>query len=413
MGKRLRGAKLRSKKRGTEAEREIVETQAVQVEEAPVTEKADEDLFVIDTTAVVQSKKQLAKKEKKLLRNSTKEAQQIQKLINNHSAQTLQKMVNTTSIAAKRAPKRIKAKQTRPTKDLWADEEETTAIVPQKSRTMVASGPHGIVPSGHVRIGTKRALLPQASKHNKEILPVTVDVAKSGQSYNPDKKEHKKVIQEALTVETKRRLADQEAKSSASQGMKPETRALLLGDTDSEDESDSESDNDSLMKIEKRQPQKMTRAQRNKQKRIRAQEHEIRERKRRKQLNHELRGVKAAKRKLLKEEAAKKAEKERIEQLKKDSERSKGKDVYQQLADENPRYAPTLPVALPGELKGTSLRTIKPKGSLVTDRMVSLMDRGMTAKKQLKLKMRVEGKRRKVKVRGKAKWATREGDILG
>lgn len=413
MGKRLRGAKLRSKKRGTEAEREIVETKAVEVEEAPVTEKADEELFVIDTTAVVQSKKQLAKKEKKALQNSTKEAEQIQRLVNTHSAKTLQKMAKSTSITAKRAPKRIKVKQTKPTKDLWADE-DSTAIVSKTSRTMVAAGPRGIVPSAHVKIGTQRALQPQSAKYNKEILPVTVDIAKSGQSYNPDKKEHKKIIQEALAVETKRQAAEKEAKSSASQGMSAETRALLLGDTDSEDESDSDSDSDSVMEIAERRPQKMTRAQRNKQKRIRAEQHEIRERKRQKQIAHELRGVKAAKRKLMKEQAEKQAAKEKLDQLKKDSERSKGKDVYQQLADENPRYAPTLPVALPGELqKGTSLRTIKPKGSLVTDRMVSLMDRGMTAKKQLKHKMRVEGKRRKVKVRGKAKWSTREGDILG
>lgn len=416
MGKRVRGAKLRSKKRGTQAEREIVEKHAIQVEEGSVTEKADDELFVIDTTAVVQSKKQLAKKEKKIRQNSTKEDAQIQKLVNTHSEKTLKALAKKTSITAKRAPRRIKAKQNRPTKDLWADEDETsTALVTKKAAIMVSSGPHGIVPEAHVKIGTKRALQRQAAKYNKEIIPVTVDVAKSGQSYNPDKKEHKLVIQEALKVETKRQLADKEAKSSASQGMSAETRALLLGDTDSEDESDSEIEDESTeqAKTQKR-PEKMTRAQRNKQKRIRGEQHEIRERKRQKQIQHELRGVKAAKRKLLKEIAEKKASKERLEQLKKDTERSKGKDVYQQLADENPRWAPTLPVALPGELqKGTSLRTIKPKGSLVTDRMVSLMDRGMTAKKKLKRKMRVEGKRRKVKVKGKSKWSTKDGAILG
>ena len=65
MGKRLRGAKLRAKKRGTEAEREIVEKHAVQVEEGSVVDKADDELFVLDTTAVAESKKQIAKQEKK------------------------------------------------------------------------------------------------------------------------------------------------------------------------------------------------------------------------------------------------------------------------------------------------------------------------------------------------------------
>merc|ERR1712070_17452 len=221
---------------------------------------------------------------------------------------------------------------------------------------------------------------------------------------------------DALVVETKRQTAETEAKSSASQGMRPETRALLLGDTDSEDDADSDNESDSdesMTNLQHKRPEKMTRAQRNKQKRVRAEQHAIQERKRQKQYQHELRGVKAAKRKLLKEEAEKKEQKKKLEQLKKGSERTKGKNVYQQLADENPRYAPSYPVALPSELSSTSLRTIKPKGSLVTDRLVSLMDRGMTPKKQLKLKKRVEGKRRKVKVRGRAKYKTGEGDILG
>lgn len=414
MGKRVRGAKLRSKKRGTVAEREIVEKHAGEVETGAVTDKADDELFVLDTTAVVPSKKQLEKKRsKQQLKNSTKEEVQIQKLIDNHSEKTLKSLAKKTSITERRAPKRIKAKQNRPTRDLWADEDESssTALATKKAAPIVvSSGPHGIVPSKHVKVVTTRALAPQTSKYkNKDMMPVTIDLAKSGQSYNPDRKEHRRAIIEALKIETKRDKADKEAKKKVSQGMSAETKALLLGDSDTEDEEEEESDTE--MEIATKRPEKMTRAQRNKQKRVRVVEYEIRERKRQKQVRHDMRGVKSARRKLLKEEAEKKAEKEKIEKLKRESERSKGKDVYQQLADENPRYAPSYPVALPGEV--SSLRRIKPKGSLVTDRMVSLMDRGMTAKKQLKHKMRVEGKRRKVKVKGKAKWNTKEGGILG
>mmetsp|Transcript_10174 Transcript_10174/g.24704 ORF Transcript_10174/g.24704 Transcript_10174/m.24704 type:complete len:420 (+) Transcript_10174:177-1436(+) len=419
MGKRVKGAKLRSKKRGTEAEREIVEKHAVRVEESAVIEKADDELFVLDTTAVVESKKQIAKKEKKKREQSVsaKEQLQIQKLVDTHSAEKLRTLAKKTSITSKRAPKFIKLKQNRPTHDLWADEdnEGSSTVAPKKSAPIaVSSGPHGIVPSRHVKIGTARALPPQAAL-KKDRLPVTVDLPKPGQSFNPDRKEHRIAIVEALKIETKREKAEKEAKQSASQGMSAETRALLLGDSDTEDEEDSDNESDdSEMVVVKRKPEKMTRAQRNKQKRIRAEQHEIQERKRQKQWQHELRGVKSVKKKIQKEELERKETKEKLEQLKKESERSKGKDVYQQLADENPRYAPTYPVALPTDLKsGTSLRRIKPKGSLVTDRMVSLMDRGMTAKKQLKMKMRVEGKRRKVKVRGKAKWKTTEGQILG
>lgn len=415
MGKRLRGALLRSKKRGTVAEREIVEEKAVQVEESGVTEKPDEELFVLDTTAIVQSKKQLQKKEKKNKQQSVSanEQTQIQKLVDTHSEKKLKALIKKTSITAKRAPKHIKALQTRPTYDMWGDEDngKIVSAKPKAAPIFVSSGPHGIVPSKHVKIVPTRAL--QAQKKDKLVK---VDLAKSGQSYNPDHKEHRSAIEEALKVETKRERAEKEATQTASQGMSAETKALLLGDSDTEDEdSDNEDDNnDGDEKATEKRPEKMTRAQRNKQKRVRTEQYEIKERKRQKRLTHELRGMKSVGKKLTKDEIEKKEQKEKIEKLKAESERFKGKNIYQQLADENPRYAPSYPVALPGELKsGTSLRTIKPKGSLVTDRMVSLMDRDMTAKKQLKLKNRVQGKRRKIKVRGKGYHNTKEGDIFG
>jgi nucleolar protein 53 len=70
---------------------------------------------------------------------------------------------------------------------------------------------------------------------------------------------------------------------------------------------------------------------------------------------------------------------------------------------------------LSSELKSGSLRTIRPKGSLVTDRMASFLDRDMAPKKQLKRKQRVQGKLRKskIKVRGKGFEASKEGHILG
>jgi len=445
MGKRLKGAKLRAKKRGTEAAKEIVEIVAVQAEEGLVTNKPDEELFVLDTTAVTPSKKQLQKRdERRTKRNknesvSTKEQIQIQKLVNTHSAKTLNKLVKKTSITAKRAPKNIKGRQVRPTYDLWGDEtaadddrnngdgvvikisaSKAKATANTNTKQLAMSHVHGIVPSDHNKFATAKAL-PAPTK--KEKL-VTVDIAGSGQSYNPDKKEHRNAIEEALKVETKRQRADKEAVSSASQGMSAETRALLLGDSETEDEDDSDDDdsssddndddNEKNTKIIQKRPEKFTRAQRNKQKRVRTEQYEIQDRKRQKRLQHEMRSAKSVGKKLKKEEEKKKEEKENIERLKAESERSKGKNIYQNLADENPRYAPTFPVALPDELKsGTSLRTIKPKGSLVTDRMVSLMDRGMTAKKQLKLKNRIQGKKRKVRVRGKGYQAKNEGEFLG
>jgi nucleolar protein 53 len=428
MGKRLTGAKLRSSKRGKEAAYEIVETKAVDVGESGVTNKPDEELFVLDTTAIVPSKKQQQKKEDRLKRKnasesaSSKEQTQIQKLVDTHSVKTLNKLVKKTAVDGKRAPKNIKGRQVRPTYDLWDDADDnvdSTAIT--KAATRAASDKNtkialakkvgGIVPSEHMKFATKKAL-PAPTK--KEKL-VTVDIARSGQSYNPDRKEHKSAIEEALIVETKRQQAEKEANTSASQGMSAETKALLLGDSDTEDEDENQNgEEDDDTKVIQKRPEKFTRAQRNKQKRVRIEQYEIQERKRQKRVQHEQRGTKSKLTQLKKDEAKKKEEKEKLELLKIESERSKGKNVYQTLADQNPRYAPTYPVALPEELKsGTSLRTIKPKGSLVTDRMVSLMDRDMTTKKQLKLKNRVQGKKRKLRVRGKGYQASKEDAILG
>lgn len=442
MGKRLRGAALRSKKRGAVAAEEIVETTAVDAEESHVVGKEDEELFVVDTTAILPSKKQLVKKDDKLKKqqkyqSSAKEEAQIQKLVAAHPLEKLQEMADAAkaarTVASSGAPfKRAKRKgAVQPTYDLWggdnltSEKKQKTEDDPSKSlKAPVVRA--GLKPSGHVKRSATLKALPAPAKSAKGVL--SIDVAKPGQSYNPDANYHQTEIEEALRVESKREWAEMQSKAPVSKGLSDETRALLLGDTDSEDEDgDNDSDADdgsgierrddetspSTPRIEKR-PEKFTRAQRNKQKRVRNVEYEIQERKRQKKLQNAVAEAKAVAKKLKKEETAKTEQKEKLKQLKSEKERVKGKDVYQQLADENPIGAPTYPVALPNELKqGGSLRTIRPKGSLVTDRMVSLMDRDMAPKKQLKQKRRIQGKKRKVKVRGKGFEVTKEGEILG
>lgn len=411
MGRRLRGAALRAKKRSTLAAQEHLEATAQETEKKQVTEKKDEELFVLDTTAILPSKKQLEKKEKKKRKHtpSAKEQLQIQKLVETHSANKLRELAKTQT--SRRA--RIKG-SVKPNFDLWGDEEEK--IPNKRSKPEVGPGIGstlaGIKPSKHLEIVSGRALAaPGASK-------VNIDVAKSGQSYNPDRVEHTKVLHEALQVEKKRDIAEKEKNAPISTGMSAETRAFLLGDSDTDDSSDEEDTNTRKEErpIEKKK-EKLTRAQRNKQKRLRAEQFEIESRKRQKKLQNSVAEAKAIAKKLKREQSDQKKKKERIKKLKEETERVKGKNVYQQMAEENPIHAPTFPVALSSDLKisGGSLRTLKPKGSLVTDRMTSFLDRDMAPKKQLKIRKRVEGKRRKikVKVRGKGFEATKEGAILG
>lgn len=417
MGKKLQGAKLRAKKRSQLAAQQSLEAGAEAAETQQVSTKANEELFVLDTTAVLPSKKQLDKKEKKKRKytNSAKEEAQINKLVDTHSPTKLQELAKVET--AKRA--KIK-KDVNPSFDLWGDEETTTPnskkrMTRSQSKKIVAPDP-GI---GPCLAGTKPAHEP--TNYSLPAMPapntktVSVDVAEAGQSYNPDRVQHKDVITKALQVEAKRQKAEELSKAPISKGMSEETKAYLLGDSDLEDDSsDSEIDDEPKRLIEKKK-EKLTRAQRNRQKRIKQELYDIAQRKKDKKFQNSVGEAKIVAKKLRKQESEQREKSEAQKKLKEESERTKGKDVYHQLAVENPMDAPTYPVALSSELKNGSLRTIKPKGSLVKDRMASFMDRGMAAKKQLKHKRRVEGKRRriKVKVRGKGFQASKEGGIMG
>jgi nucleolar protein 53 len=410
MGRKLQGAKLRAKKRGTEADKELVEIKAQHAETQHVTEKADEELFVIDNTAVLPSKKTLHKKEKKLkYSNSAKEQSQIEKLAAKFTKDQLERMTKT-----KTARRAMNKGAVDPKFDLWASEGEKAA--PQKKKTSaeipaIGSTLAGIKPAEHTKIATTRAL--RAPKADRAVQ---IDPANSGQSYNPDKVSHKKAILEAVEVERKRGLAEKDRKAPISTGMSAETRKYIVDDTDSEDDEPEDDQDDALTedKMEKKK-EKFTRAQRNKQKRLRAEQWEIDTRKRNKKFEGSVGEAKTITKKLRKEETHTLERKLEIEKKKKESEPVKGKDVYGKMSKENPIAAPTYPVALSNELKSGSLRTIISKGSLLTDRFASLRDREMAPKKALKKNKRMEGKRRrtKIKVKGKGFKEAREGQILG
>mmetsp|Transcript_35331 Transcript_35331/g.55035 ORF Transcript_35331/g.55035 Transcript_35331/m.55035 type:complete len:418 (-) Transcript_35331:16-1269(-) len=417
MGRKLQGAKLRAKKRGQEAAKALVETKARDTETRQVTEKGDAELFVIDTTAILPSKKTLHKKTtKQKFSNSAKEQSQIEKLVAKHTKEQLERMTKT-----KTARHAMIKGAINPKFDLWGSEDPAAADKKKKKNTpvvnpVIGSTLAGTKPAEHVEITTTRAL-----PAPKAATAIRVDLAKSGQSYNPDKVLHKMTIMEAVQVERKRELAEAEKKAPISTGMSEETRKYIVGDTDSEDESDDDDNNKKddeettgELKVEKKK-EKFTRAQRNKQKRLRAEQREIDARKRLKKFEGTVGEAKVIAKKLRKEEAQTVERKMELEKLKKEHEPVQGKDVYAKLADENPIAAPTYPVALPSELKSGSLRTIKPKGSLLTDRFASLRDRDMAPKKQLKKKKKVEGKRRKmkIKVKGKGFKEAREENILG
>lgn len=419
---------MRAKKRATVDAKEMVDTTAVVAETIHVTSKSDDQLFVLDTTAVLPSKKQMLKKKEIKIKKikgtpSAKEQAQIEKLRDTHAPEKLQALVKQ---GQQQKAKRSRKGAVKPNFDLWGDKKDEQQQ--PLAKKLKPAPPTGTAAPG---IGMSLAGIRPNNRKQKTLVAlqptyqkgvVRIDVAKGGQSYNPDPQSHSKIIQDAFQVELKRKKAEEWRSAPISAGMSEETKALLLGDSsdDEDDNSDAEKDNedggddDNDGPIGKKQD-KLTRAQRNKQKRVREEQREIDERKRHKKIQGQVGEAKTLGKKLRKELAEKQKQKQELEILKEAKIRVKGKDVFTHLGDENPIYAPTLPVALPSELRkrGGSLRTMKPKGSLLTDRLTSLMDRDMAPKKALKRKMRVQGKRRKVKVRGKGFDTSKEGAILG
>ena len=156
--------------------------------------------------------------------------------------------------------------------------------------------------------------------------------------------------------------------------------------------------NSSTIKPLKRK-EKFTRAQRNKQKRVKALQVQLKEKKRVKQLLNSLQDAKRITKEMRKKDAELVARKDELNVLKEEEfAKPLGVNVIAKRSQLDPINAPSLPVALTEELKGGSLRTVKPKGSLLTDRLESMISRKMANKRNTDNKKRqVHGKKRRMK----------------
>lgn len=427
MAKKKTGAALRAKKRIQEAKEELQEQQAEIAGAAHVVNKPNEQLFVLDTTAA-QSVPGFAGKPKK--RNPKKELSHVDEkkvnaLLEKHDAAELEKIVKNNKTRVQRAKKKQKvAGNIQATFDLWGV--ESPAMQTEKKNQEAKEKPALISPGigtamagtfpGHIKTNKHQP----AMAHPKKNKMLAVQVAHAGQSYHPDVSHHEDVLGEALALELRRTQVQNYQKAPLSAGMSAKTKSLLLGDDDSssdeeEDDDDKETDmNDGEPVITKKKAEKLTKAQRNKQKRHRVLEKEIADRKREKKLLNSLSNVKKWKKEMTKEEQAKKERQTLLAQLKKDSERTLGHNVWQRKSSKKfdaPLHVPTLPVALRGELQ-SSLRSVQPKGSLLQDRMESLCDRNLTTNKQRGGDKRriVQGKKRKRKIKGNHQYAVAGAD---
>lgn len=426
MGKR-KGAAKRAKKRADLAAAELVEQTIATQEDKKYEAKDDSELFVLDTTPDVGvtglgsgSKKRKAPTSEKLNikqgkknRISEKDGRQIKKIMEKRSNEAV---VAFASASHERAMQRKRTKRiagsAKATFDLWDDS------APENEETKVVAVTTGIASRGgtapiEFQVVSKTSLrqdIQQPAKLSKKTMKareltkararkaIRVEPAQPGQSYRPDEEQHQDIIGEALSIELRRKEAIDYKNAPIGGGeLNAETLALIVDESDgesSDEEEDVDVEDESTKKTVKRK-EKLTRAQRNKQKRVREEKQALAERRRKKRLMHEIHESKKLSRELRDEEVEKAARREEIRALV-EEKRAKplGVNVFEHRARIDPINAPSLPVALTEELKGGSLRRVKPKGSLLTDRVESMISRNMANRKVMNIKGPVQGKRR-------------------
>ena len=441
MGKRKQGS--RANKRAAETYKDFEQALTEQAEQDRVDSKPDEELFVIDTERrETSSKNKLVKRDKyrqKVLDNadgkkkkgkyepSDKDLRQIQKVLESHGSTGAIALAQKgrAKLEQKRQIRRMAgmASKGKPTYDLWEGPPPPNKkaklllvptgklaqggiapveMVPVTNTLSTAIDSHSDAPSRPAPVLSKKQL--KARKHAQLTAKPTLalELAHPGQSYRPDKEQHQDAIGEALSIEIRRNEAEEYRKTPISNGMSAFTQGFIIRESDSEESSDEEEEdenNDGTGKLIKKK-EKLTRAQRNKQKRVRAEQVALLERKQERQFMHQINEVKKH------DKAIKNADKKNFErqkeiaQLKEEkNSRPLGKDLWDAVSQKDPIRAPSLPVALTEELEskpnGGSLRTVTPKGSLVTDRLESMVARGMISKKKIDGRRIVQGKRRK------------------
>lgn len=448
------GTSYRRKKRAAETYNELEEAQIEQSDQQQVQSKADDELFVLDTNrnetaaslratsvaacrarAVQHNKDSSSSSKKRKYEPSEKDMRQIKKMLEIHGEKGTIALAEKgkARLEQKRIVKRMAgmAKVGKPTFDLW-DEAASTGMkrakmvaVPVGKPALGGTNPVALVPTetsflpSSIDSAFDAPVQPASKLSNKQLKArriaqanakphLAVEIAHPGQSYHPDREQHQDAIGEALSIEIRRNEAEEYKSRPISEGMSAFTKEFILGDSDSEEESSYEEEEEvdgreevGTTKLIKKQD-KLTRAQRNKQKRVKAEQTALKERKLRKQLAHQLNEVHVH------NKAVKKVEKEHIERQRelaklRNEKRAQplGKDVWSNLSQRDPIRAPSLPVALTEELQGFGggLRTVTPKGSLVTDRLESMVSRNMIQKKKADGRRIVQGKRRP-KVRG-------------
>mmetsp|Transcript_3796 Transcript_3796/g.7263 ORF Transcript_3796/g.7263 Transcript_3796/m.7263 type:complete len:441 (-) Transcript_3796:1371-2693(-) len=422
-----KGISKRAQKRANASAVELLEQTIENQEASRFEEKEDNELFVVETVpnttvaGLSKSKKRKAENNTSLLINikqgkknrvSEKDERQIKTMMKKHSKEEI---VSLATASKKRLTEAKKSKRNLGTAkasfDLWdnnAVENEKKVMLPVISGAMSMAGTapiqfHEVSKTSlrkNIQLQTnlsKKQLKARSNFEKKAPVLVKVDPAQPGQSYRPDKEQHQDAIGEALSIELRRNEALEYKRMPLGNGqLSEETMALIVGSSD-EESSDEEEDFDleDVAIARQKRTEKLTRTQRNKQKRVKAEKLALEERRRKKKLLSQLEQAKKVAKEIKEEEAVKIARRQEIDALKLERESQPvGVNIFEKVSELDPINAPSFPVALTDELKGGSLRAIKPKGSLLTDRLESMIIRKMANRKTKEKKQVVQGKKR-------------------
>jgi len=403
-----------------------------------------------------ETKEERLKKVKEEKRKKKKElpkliGKKVKKIVETHQVDTIQNMMNAGR--KKRNPNELrratnKAKSTN--FDLWEEDNKDVNNV-NKAKKLVpmilsTSAPAGTAPVMLVPVeknqqeknnqkkkavlfitgnSTKMVTDPTSSsssntklknvqhKLNQKKKQVAVEICHPGQSYKPDEEHHQDAIGEALAIEIKRKeaIAYKEGPLGGTDGLSEKTLSVMIHSSDEEDEDSSDDENtntEATSTTFKKRQEKLTRAQRNKQKRHKQMLASHKLLKKNKKLLSDIHpsNTKTVLKKIRKHEEDLKEKKKVVTQLKLEKEKiPQGSNMYHKLMNEDPVRVPSLPVALTEDLKKKDdngdgddtygLRTVKPKGSLIQERLHSLIDRKMAGKRTYKRKNLVQGKKKK------------------
>lgn len=385
------GTQSRATKREIEVERELILHREDEYDRVRFESKKDNDLFVLDRIADAKVLRHISSEKLpyKGMKNFISEMERfmITKFLSNHGTESAVKLAKLHSDHSK------KSLEASNVYNLWADDD----IPPdEKERKRLISDISGVP--------TLSGVAPTKVKPNIKYRPrkfieksIQVVVAEPGQSFHPDEEQHQDTIGEALDIELHRNeIFEYRKVPIGNEGMKPETLKVLLGSSD--DESNTDDINTVAQMRYKKRNIKLTHTQRNKRKRATARDTERREQKRRKQLLNSILDAKQLNKELRKKDEMQKSKRERLREIKKElKSKPLGIQDRRKLIDRDPINAMCLPVALTKEIKytGGSLRTMIPKGNLLSDRVESMILRNMHNSKTLNRKKIIQGKKRK------------------